>query len=185
MAESTIKAQEEKMVKAIETTKERLTAIRAGKANVNMLDNILVNSYGSPAPIRQVANLSAPEAKLIVIEPWDKSMIKEIEKSIIQSNMGFNPNNDGKVIRIMLPDLTTERRKEYVKIAKKEIEEGKIAIRNIRKDANNALRKLEKDSLITEDELKVHETSVQTLTDKYIKDLDEIYAAKEKEITTI
>jgi len=185
MGETVLKETESKMLKALEATKEKMTAIRAGRANVSMLDNVMVDYYGNPSPIKQVANVSAPEARLITIDPWDKGMIKDIEKALMQSNLGINPSNDGKIIRIQMPELTAERRKEYVKIAKKEAEEGKVAIRNIRKDANNKLRKLEKDSEITEDDLKVLEEKTQVITDKYIKLLDEVYAKKEKEITTV
>jgi ribosome recycling factor len=175
----------EKMDKAVEATKHKFASIRAGRANVSMLDGIKVNQYGAEMPLNQVANLSAPEARLLVIDPWDKSVIKEIEKAIVNSNLGLTPNNDGKVIRLQIPELTAERRKEYAKLAKKEAEEGKVAIRNIRKDTNNKLRKLEKDSEITEDDLKRYEDEVQKLTDDYIKKIDELYAKKEKEITTV
>ncbi|MDN5304665.1 MAG: ribosome recycling factor [Fusobacteriaceae bacterium] len=175
----------EKMDKAVEATKHKFASIRAGRANVSMLDGIKVNQYGSDMPLNQVANLSAPEARLLVIDPWDKSIIKEIEKVIVNSNLGLTPNNDGKVIRLQIPELTAERRKEYAKLAKKEAEEGKVAIRNVRKDTNNKLRKLEKDSEITEDDLKRYEADVQKLTDEYIKKIDELYAKKEKEITTV
>jgi ribosome recycling factor len=175
----------EKMDKAVEATKHKFASIRAGRANVSMLDGIKVNQYGSDMPLNQVANLSAPEARLLVIDPWDKSIIKEVEKAIVNSNLGLTPNNDGKVIRLQIPELTAERRKEYAKLAKKEAEEGKVAIRNVRKDTNNKLRKLEKDSEITEDDLKRYEADVQKLTDEYIKKIDELYAKKEKEITTV
>ncbi len=185
MGQKILKESEQKMQKALEATKEKLSAIRAGRANVSMLDNISVDSYGVPSPIKQVANVSAPEPRLLTIDPWDKSMIKDIEKAIMQSNLGFNPSNDGKIIRIQIPELTADRRKEYVKLAKKETEDGKVAVRNIRKDTNNKLRKMEKDSEITEDELKGFETTVQEATDKHIKLIDELYTKKEKEITTI
>lgn len=185
MAEKTLKEVEQKMQKALEATKDKLGAIRAGRANISMLDNVMIDYYGNPAPVKQVANVSAPEARLLTVDPWDKGMIKDIEKAIMQSNLGLTPSNDGKIIRMMLPDLTTERRKEYVKLAKKEVEDGKVAVRNIRKDANNSLRKLQKDSEITEDDLKVYETKIQEITDKYIKMLDEVYTKKEKEITTV
>lgn len=185
MAEKTLKEVEQKMQKALEATKDKLGAIRAGRANISMLDNVMIDYYGNPAPVKQVANVSAPEARLLTVDPWDKGMIKDIEKAIMQSNLGLTPSNDGKIIRMMLPDLTSERRKEYVKLAKKEVEDGKVAVRNIRKDGNNSLRKLQKDSEITEDDLKVYETKIQEITDKYIKMLDEVYTKKEKEITTV
>ncbi|TDT67022.1 ribosome recycling factor [Hypnocyclicus thermotrophus] len=185
MPQSVITDAREKMDKAVEATKHKFASIRAGRANVSMLDGIKVNQYGSEMPLNQVANLSAPEARLLVIDPWDKSIIKDIEKVIVNSNLGLTPNNDGKVIRLQIPELTAERRKEYAKLAKKEAEEGKVAIRNVRKDTNNKLRRLEKDSEITEDDLKRYENEVQKLTDEYIKKIDDLYAKKEKEITTV
>ncbi len=174
-----------KMDKAIESTKHHFASIRAGRANVSMLDGIKVDQYGSEMPLNQVGSVSAPEARLLVIDPWDKSVIPAIEKAIQISNIGLTPNNDGKVIRLQIPELTAERRKEYVKMAKGEAENGKVAVRNVRKDANNHLRKLEKDGEITQDELKEFETKVQKLTDDHIKLIDDLYKAKEKEITTV
>jgi len=171
-----VKECEEKMLKTIEAVKEKFTAIRAGRANVSMLDGVKVDNYGSEVPLNQIGTVSAPEARLLVIDPWDKSLISKIEKALLAANLGMTPNNDGRVIRLVLPELTAERRKEYVKLAKNEAENGKIAVRNIRKDINNP---------ISEDELKKEETRVQTLTDKYVKEIDELLAKKEKEITTI
>lgn len=182
MTKNLIKEIEAKMDKVIHATKERLGAIRAGRASVSMLDGIKVMSYGAEVPLNQVGTVSAPEARLLSIEPWDKSVIKDIEKAILQSNLGLNPNNDGLVVRIQIPELTTERRKEYAKMAKKDIEDGKIGIRAVRKDGNSDIRKMEKDGDISEDELKLAEKKVQDLTDKFIKLLDEIHAKKEKEI---
>ena len=175
----------DKMAKAIEATRHKFTSIRAGRASVAMLDGIKVEQYGSLMPLNQVGTVSAPEPRLLVIDPWDKSVIPAIEKAIMASNVGLTPNNDGRVIRLMVSELTADRRKEYVKLAKKEAEEGKVAVRNIRKDINNALRKLQKDEEITEDELKKYEDEVQKLTDKTIKDIDALLAVKEKEITTV
>lgn len=175
----------DKMAKTIEATRHKFTAIRAGRASVAMLDGIKVEQYGSLMPLNQVGTVSAPEPRLLVIDPWDKSVIPVIEKAIMASNVGLTPNNDGRVIRLMVPELTADRRKEYVKLAKKEAEEGKVAVRNIRKDVNNALRRLQKDEEITEDELKKYEDEVQKLTDKTIKDIDALLAVKEKEITTV
>lgn len=175
----------DKMAKAIEATRHKFTSIRAGRASVAMLDGIKVEQYGSLMPLNQVGTVSAPEPRLLVIDPWDKSVIPAIEKAIMASNVGLTPNNDGRVIRLMVPELTADRRKEYVKLAKKEAEEGKVAVRNIRKDINNALRKLQKDEEITEDELKKYEDEVQKLTDKTIKDIDALLTVKEKEITTV
>ena len=175
----------DKMNKAIEATKNRFSSIRAGRANVAMLDGIKVEQYGSMMPLNQIGTVSAPEARLLVIDPWDKSIIPAIEKSIIGSNLGLTPSNDGKVIRLIIPELTADRRKEYVKFAKTEAENGKVAVRNIRKDMNNALRKMEKDGEITEDELKRFEDEVQKLTDNTIKSIEQLLATKEKEITTV
>ncbi|MGL6063734.1 MAG: ribosome recycling factor [Fusobacteriaceae bacterium] len=175
----------DKMEKAIEATRNKFTSIRAGRANVSMLDGVKVEMYGTDTPLNQIGTVSAPEARLLVIDPWDKSVIPKIEKAIMHSNVGLTPNNDGKVIRLMIPDLTADRRKEYVKIAKIEAENGKVAARNVRKDLNASLRKLEKDGDISEDELKRFEDESQKLTDSTIKMIDELLAKKEKEITTV
>ena len=185
MVDTFLKETETKMAKAVESTKDKFASIRAGRANVSMLDGILIDAYGAPSPLSQIGTLSAPEARLLTIDPWDKSLIPAIEKAIQQANLGLNPSNDGRIIRLSVPELTEERRKEYVKIVRKEAEEGKVAIRNIRKDVNNKLRKSEKDSEITEDELKSGEDSVQKLTDKFTKLVDEALDKKEKELTTV
>ena len=185
MLNTILKEVEEKMSKSVENTKERFSHTRAGRANVSMLDGVTVEAYGAPTPLNQVGTISAPEARLLVIDPWDKSLIKIIEKTILQANLGFNPSNDGNIIRLVVPELTEERRKEYVKMVKKEAEEGKVAIRNIRKDVNNKLRKLEKDSEITEDELKSSEEKVQKSTDKFIAQVDDALSKKEKELLTV
>lgn len=174
---------EEKMEKTIEATKVRFSHIRAGRANVSMIDGVSVDYFGQKTPLNQVGTLSAPESRLIVIDPWDKSLIPLIEKEILKSNLGFNPSNDGKVIRLVLPELTEDRRKEYVKIVRKEAEEGKISLRNVRKDANTKLKKLEKE--VSEDEIKTAETKVQKLTDKYVETIEEILNKKEKELMSI
>lgn len=177
----------EKMEKAIDATKEKFNSIRAGRANVAMLDGITVESYGSQMPLNQVGSVSAPEARLIVIDPWDKSLIPGIEKAIMAANIGLTPSNDGRVIRLVIPELTADRRKEYVKLAKDEAENGKIAVRNIRKDANNHLKKLakDKDTSYSEDDIKKFEGEIQKLTDKFVKDIDDLFGKKEKEITTV
>ena len=177
----------EKMGKAVEATKHKFTSIRAGRANVSMLDGIKVEQYGSEMPLNQVGSVSAPEARLLVIDPWDKSLIGKIEKAIIAANLGLTPNNDGKVIRLIMPELTADRTKEYVKMAKSEAENGKVAVRNIRKDGNNDLKKLlkDKENPVSEDEVKNLETEIQKLTDAHIKEIDELFAKKEKEITTV
>lgn len=177
----------EKMGKAIDATKNKFTSIRAGRANVSMLDGVKVEQYGSEMPLNQVGSVSAPEARLLVVDPWDKSLIPTIEKAIMAANLGLTPNNDGKVIRLIMPELTADRRKEYVKMAKVEAENGKVAVRNIRKDGNNDLKKLlkDKENPISEDEVKNLETEIQKLTDAHIKEIDELLAKKEKEITTV
>ena len=185
MVDTFLKETETKMEKAVESTKDKFASIRAGRANVSMLDGITVDAYGAPSPLSQIGTLSAPEARLLTIDPWDKSVIPAIEKAIQQANLGLNPSNDGRIIRLSVPELTEERRKEYVKMVRKEAEEGKVAIRNIRKDVNNKLRKSEKDSEITEDDLKSGEDSVQKLTDKFTKLVDEALDKKEKELTTV
>ena len=185
MEDEILKETETKMTKALESTKEKFSSIRAGRANVTMLDGITIDAYGTPSPLSQVGTLSAPEARLLTIDPWDKTLIPAIEKAIQHSNLGLNPSNDGKIIRLLVPELTAERRKEYVKIVKKEAEDGKVAIRNIRKEINNKLRKMEKDGEITEDELKSNEDSVQKFTDKFIKNIDETLEKKEVELTTV
>ena len=185
MVDTFLKETETKMEKAVESTKDKFASIRAGRANVSMLDGISVDAYGAPSPLSQIGTLSAPEARLLTIDPWDKSLIPAIEKAIQQANLGLNPSNDGRIIRLSVPELTEERRKEYVKMVRKEAEEGKVAIRNIRKDVNNKLRKSEKDSEITEDDLKSGEDSVQKLTDKFTKLVDEALDKKEKELTTV
>ena len=185
MVDTFLKETETKMEKAVESTKDKFASIRAGRANVSMLDGITVDAYGAPSPLSQIGTLSAPEARLLTIDPWDKSLIPAIEKAIQQANLGLNPSNDGRIIRLSVPELTEERRKEYVKMVRKEAEEGKVAIRNIRKDVNNKLRKSEKDSEITEDDLKSGEDSVQKLTDKFTNLVDEALDKKEKELTTV
>lgn len=185
MADSIIKEAQERMIKAIDGTKHKFTGIRAGRASISMLDGLKVEQYGMIQALNQVANVSAPEARILTIDPWDKSVIKDIERAIMLSDLGLTPNNDGKIIRLVIPELTADRRKDYVKLAKKEAEEGKVTVRNIRKDINNSLRKAEKDSEITEDDLKRLEKQVQELTDKTIAEIEVLLAKKEKEITTV
>ncbi|NYV28067.1 ribosome recycling factor [Streptobacillus felis] len=176
---------EEKMEKTLESTKTRFSHVRAGRANVSMVDGVTVDYYGQISPLNQVGSVTAPEPRLLVIDPWDKSLIPAIEKAILAANLGFNPSNDGRIIRLVVPELTEERRKEYVKVVRKEAEEGKVAARNIRKDYNNKVRKMEKDSEITEDDLKHVEDKIQKLTDECIKHIDELLAKKEKELLNI
>ena len=175
----------EKMNKTISVYSENLSEIRAGRANPAVLNKIKIDYYGVPTPISQMAGISVPEARLIVIQPWDASMLKEIEKEILKSDIGINPNNDGKVIRLAFPELNEERRKEIVKEIKKIAEDAKVAVRSIRRDAIDGFRKQQKDSEITEDELKVAEDEVQKITDSKIGEIDEILANKEKEVMSV
>lgn len=176
---------EEKMNKTIAVLKKDLATMKAGRANPTMLDKIQVNYYGSLCPINQVANVSAPEPRVLVIAPWEKSLIKEIEKAILTSDLGINPSNDGSVIRLVVPELTEETRKNLVKVVKKTGEESKIAIRAIRKEANDKIKALKKNGEISEDELKVAEEKVQKITDLFVKEIDTIVLSKEKEIMSI
>ena len=176
---------EEKMSKTISMFQENLSEIRAGRANPAILNKISVDYYGVPTPINQVAGISVPEARMILIQPWDMNLLKEIEKEILKSDIGINPNNDGKVIRLVFPELNEERRKEIVKDIRKLAEEAKVAIRAIRRDAIDEAKEMQKNSEITEDDLKVEEEQIQKLTDKNIAKIDEILQAKEKEIMSI
>ena len=175
----------ERIEKRISYYKEELKGVRTGRASVSMFDNIKVDYYGTMTPLSGVATLSAPEPRLVTITPWDASMIKTIEKAILASQMGFNPSNDGKVIRVPFPQLTEERRKELVKIVKKMGEEAKISIRNERRDANDKVKKQEKNKEISEDDAKKLQDDIQKLTDTSIKKIDEITEAKEKEVMEI
>ena len=175
---------EERMKKTISVFSENLSEVRAGRANPSILNKISIDYYGVPTPINQVAGISVPEARMIVIQPWDISVLKEIEKAIIVSDIGLNPNNDGKVIRLSFPELT-ERRKELVKDIKKMAEETKVSIRSIRRDGIDSSKKANKDNIITEDELAKDEESIQKLTDKYISEIDKMLEDKEKEVMSI
>ncbi|MFE5428075.1 ribosome recycling factor [Peribacillus simplex] len=174
-----------KMEKAIGAYTRELASIRAGRANASLLDRISIDYYGSPTPVNQVAGISVPEARLLVIQPYDKTVLGEIEKAILKSDLGLNPSNDGSVIRIAIPALTEERRKELVKVVKKEAEEAKIAVRNVRRDANDDLKKLEKSGEITEDDLRGYVEDIQKMTDGNITKIDEITKDKEKEILEV
>jgi len=175
----------ERMDKAIGSFTRQLASIRAGRANASLLDRISVLYYGAPTPLNQMAGISVPEARLMVIQPYDKTTLGDIEKAILKSDIGITPSNDGSVIRLAVPALTEERRKELVKEVKKEAEDSKIAIRNIRRDANDELKKLEKNGDITEDELRREGDEIQKLTDSYIVKIDEIAKDKENEILEI
>ncbi len=180
-----IEKYEGKMKKTLENLDGEYNSIRAGRANPKVLDKIKVDYYGTPTPIQQVGNVSVPEPRSIVIQPWEPNMLKVVEKAIQQSDLGINPANDGKVIRLVFPELTEETRKELVKDVKKKGEQAKVAIRNIRRDANDALKKLEKNKEITEDDRKNDEKDIQKLTDKYIKEVDSAIDRKSKEILTV
>ena len=176
---------EERMKKTISVYEENLSEIRAGRANPAILNKISVEYYGTATPINQEAGISVPEARLIVIQPWDMSVLKEIERAILASDIGITPNNDGKVIRLNFPELNEERRKELVKEIKKMGEESKVAIRQVRRDGLDEFKKMQKDSVITEDDLKQAEEQIQKLTDKYVEQIDKVTEAKEKEIMTL
>ena len=175
---------EDKMVKAFEYLEADYMGIRAGRANPHVLDKLRVDYYGTPTPIQQVGNVTVPEARIIQIAPWEKSMIREIEKAIMTSDIGINPSNDGSVIRLVFPELTEERRKDLAKDVKKKAEDAKVAVRNIRRDGNDMLKKLGKTE-VSEDEIKVMEDQLQKLTDKYVKEIDTLMDAKTKEIMTV
>ena len=175
----------EKMEKAIESLVQRLSEVRAGRANPAILNKVKIDYYGTPTPINQVAGISVPEARMIMIQPWDVSILKEIEKAILASEIGINPNNDGKVIRLVFPELTEERRKDLVKEIKKYAEDAKVSIRNARRDGIDKAKAMQKDGEITEDELKAAETEIQKITDKNVEEVDKIIGAKETEIMSI
>ena len=175
---------DEKMTKSYNNLAAELQTIRAGRANPHVLDKLTVDYYGSPTPIQQVANVSVPEARMIQIQPWDKSMIKAITKAIQTSDLGINPNNDGSVIRLVFPELTEERRKELQKDVKKKGEAAKVAIRNIRRDGNDSLKKL-KGTEVSEDEIKDMEDDLQKMTDKFVKEVDKAVEVKSKEVMTV
>ena len=176
---------EEKMDKTIEALKRDLASIRTGRASTTLLDRISVDYYGTPTPVKQVANVSAPEPRLITIVPWERKMLGDIERAILKSDLGLNPNNDGTMIRLEIPQLTEERRKELSKKVSKDAEDSKVVIRNIRRDAKDAIKKMEKKKEITEDDSKEAQENIQKLTDKKIKLIDEIKAKKEKEVMEV
>ncbi|MBE0500371.1 MAG: ribosome recycling factor [Desulfuromonadales bacterium] len=185
MYDTVIKQAKGSMAKAIESLRRELTKVRTGRASVSLLDDIFVDYYGTPTLLSQVGTLAAPEPRLITIQPWEKNLISEIEKAILKSDLGLNPSSDGVLIRLPIPALTEERRKEMAKLAKRVGEESKIAIRNARREANEAIKKLEKEKEISADDLKRGEKDVQSLTDDFIKQIDEIIAVKEKEVMEI
>lgn len=180
-----LKPYEEKMQKSYDFLVTDLGAIRAGRANPHVLDKIRVDYYGTPTPIQQVGNITVPEPRIIQIAPWEKSLIKDIEKAIMMSDVGITPSNDGSLIRLVFPELTEERRKELVKDVKKRGEENKVAIRNTRRDGNDAFKKLAKTDEVSEDQIKELEEELQKLTDKFIKEIDKLVDEKSKEILTV
>ncbi|RMG05595.1 MAG: ribosome recycling factor [Nitrospirae bacterium] len=179
------KKAKEKMTKSLEVLKKDFAAIRTGRASISLLDGITVDYYGTQTPLNQVASLSVPEPRLISIQPWDQNMIPVIEKAIMQSDLGLTPSNDGKIIRIPIPELTEERRKQLVKVVRKRAEEARVSVRNIRREINDELKKKEKEKEITEDELKKSLDEVQELTDDFIKEIDGVLKKKEDEIMEV
>ena len=182
--EELIMTYEDKMEKSLDNLYGEYTSIRAGRANPHILDKITVDYYGSPTPLQQVGNISVPEARMIVIQPWEASILKDIEKALLMSDLGLTPTNDGKMIRLVFPELTEDRRKELVKDVKKKGEAAKVAIRNIRRDGIDSVKKL-KGSDVSEDEMKDMEDDLQKLTDKYVKEVDKAVEAKSKEVMTV
>ena len=180
-----VKPFEDKMNKTMEVLKEEYASVRAGRANPHLLDKLRVDYYGTPSPIQSVANISVPEARVIQIQPWESKMIKEIEKAILASDIGITPGNDGKIIRLVFPELTEDRRKELVKDIKKKAEAAKVAVRNVRRDANDAIKKAAKASEISEDEQKQIEDEIQKMTDKFVTEIDKATDAKTNEIMTV
>lgn len=185
MIEIVIEEVTDKMDKAIESLKKGLSKLRTGRASTGMLDGIMVNYFGSMTPLNQLATVNVPEPRMITIQPWDQGSLGAIEKTIMSSDLGLTPNNDGKIIRINFPQLTEERRKELVKIAKKYGEESKVSVRNARRDGNEEIKKLEKDKEISQDDMKKHQEDVQKLTDAYILKVDKILETKEKDILEV
>jgi ribosome recycling factor len=173
------------MQKAIEATQRAFNTIRTGRANASLLDRVQVEYYGTPTPLKSLANINTPDASTIMIQPYDKTSLNQIEKAISLSDIGLTPSNDGQLIRLNIPPLTSDRRKEFVKMAAKFAEEGKVSVRNVRRDAVDSVRKQEKNSEISEDEAKDIQDKIQKLTDKYTAKIDEILAEKEKDITTV
>ncbi|MGD6965084.1 ribosome recycling factor [Rossellomorea vietnamensis] len=185
MPSKTMSNTKERMSKAIQTFTRELASIRAGRANASLLDKITVDYYGAPTPVNQLAGISVPEARMLVIQPYDKTALGDIEKAIMKSDLGITPTSDGNIIRIVIPQLTEERRKDLVKLVKKEAEDAKVAIRNIRRDGNDDLKKLEKNGEITEDDLRGYSDDVQKMTDDHITQIDSIAKDKEKEILEV
>ncbi|MCO5388668.1 ribosome recycling factor [Desulfosporosinus sp.] len=185
MISEVIKDADERMHKGVDALRREYSTIRAGRANPSVLDKVMVEYYGSPTPINQLANVSAPEARMLLIQPWDRTVLPSIEKAIMKSDLGLNPSSDGNVIRLMIPQLTSERRTELVKTVKKKAEDARVAVRNVRRDVNDHLKKLEKDHDASEDEVKRAQEEVQKMTDKIIKEIERVMETKESEIIEV
>ncbi len=185
MYREVIDTAKDKMQKTIHVFQSELRSIRAGRANPQLLERVMVDYYGSPTPLTQMGNVSAPEPRMLLVNVWDQSALSLVEKAIQKSDLGLNPSNDGKVIRLVVPELTEERRKDLTKLVGKTLEEAKVAVRSIRRDAMDHVKKQQKDSLITEDDLTVAEKKIQEATDESVKELDELAAAKDKEIMEV
>ncbi len=185
MTKQIIKDAEERMKKSVEVFRHELAGMKAGRATPAMLDKLRVEAYGSPVPINNVANIEVPDSRTIVIKPWDRAMLKALEKAILTSDLGLNPNNDGIMIRLNIPPMTEDRRKELVKVIHKRTEDERVTIRNIRRDANDQVKKAEKEKSISEDESKRAQDEIQKLTDKYVKEADQLMSAKEKEVMEV
>lgn len=185
MISEVLRDAEDRMHKGVDALRREYATIRAGHANPSVLDKIMVEYYGAPTPISQLANISVPEARMLVISPWDRTVLPAIEKAIMKSDLGLNPSSDGIVIRLNIPQLTAERRVELVKKVKKEAEEARVGARNVRRDVNDKLKKLEKDHVASEDEIKKAQEDVQKLTDKIIRDIEHVMETKESEITEV
>lgn len=185
MTEDVLKDAQERMEAAVAAARKSFAAVRSGRANASLLDRVIVEYYGTPTPLNQLATVSAPEPRLLVVQPWDKSQIPAVEKAILQSDLGLVPTSDGSVLRIAIPQLTEERRKELVRVVRKDAEEHRVAIRNVRRDANEMLKSLEKEKAISEDEARRAQERVQELTDRYIQEIDRLLQAKEQEIMEV
>lgn len=185
MTKEILNESENNMKKTVEVVKKEFLSLRAGRATPALLDKITVNYYGTPTPINQLANISVPEARLLVIQPWDKSSLVEIERAIMKSDLGIPPANDGIIIRLTIPQLTQERRADLMKVIKKKAEEGRVAVRNVRRDTNDRLKAEQKEGNISEDELKRNQEEVQKITDRFVKEIDALLLSKEQEIMQV
>lgn len=176
---------EDKMDRAVEALKRDLNTLRTGRATPSLIENIPVDYYGTPTPLKQIASISAPDARAILVQPWDKQSLREIEKSLLKSEMGFNPSNDGNIVTVPIPPLTTERRQDLVKVLKRKIEEGKVSVRNVRRGGQDTLRRMEKDKLASQDQVRRAQDQLQKATDEHTKTMDQVAAAKEAEIMQV